>query len=341
MARPQKVGLDYFPLDVDIDQDDKVAIIEAQHGILGFSIVIKLLMKVYSEGYYYDWTEKEQILFSKRVNVDINEVNVIINDCIKWGLFDERLFKEQNILTSKGIQVRYFEAVKRRQKVEIAKEFLLLDDETVKNYTNLIIVSINEDIVELEKINVDINQDNGEVSVNINPQSKVKESKVNKSILNKTTTEDKGVCSGSSSKDNGPDELDNDLSKVTVAFQSNGFGTINATVKETIIELLDLYSTEWIMEAMKIAVEANKRSLRYVKGILENWTRSGGMQTKIEKTIKNVSSIPVKKNRFHNFDQRSDDYSADQLEDIAARKRREHAEKLRKQRESGINPDSY
>lgn len=101
MARPQKVGLDYFPLDVDIDQDDKVAIIEAQHGIVGFSIVIKLLMKIYSEGYYYDWTEKEQILFAKRVNVDINDVNVIINDCVKWGLFEEVTFNEHKILTSK------------------------------------------------------------------------------------------------------------------------------------------------------------------------------------------------------------------------------------------------
>lgn len=65
-------GLDYFSLDTDIDQDDKVAIIEAQHGMLGFGVVIKLLMKIYSEGYYYDWTEKEQILFSKRVNANIN-----------------------------------------------------------------------------------------------------------------------------------------------------------------------------------------------------------------------------------------------------------------------------
>lgn len=170
MARPQKIGLDYFPLDTDIDQDDKVAIIEAQHGMLGFAITIKLLMKIYSEGYYYDWTEKEQILFSKRVNVDINQVNVIIDDCVKWGLFDEKLFNEYKILTSKGIQSRYFEAVKRRQRVEIAKEFLLLDDEIVNVYNNLFVVSINDDI----------NEEVKRVDDNINPQSKVKESKVNK-----------------------------------------------------------------------------------------------------------------------------------------------------------------
>ena len=174
VARPQKIGLDYFPLDTDIDQDDKVAIIEAQHGMLGFSVVIKLLMKIYSEGYYYDWTEKEQILFSKRVNVDINQVNVIINDCVKWGLFDEKLFNKHKILTSSGIQRRYFEAVKRRQRVEIAKEFLLLDDEIVNVYSNLTIVSINDDINERVEV----------VNADINPQSKVDNSKVNESKVN-------------------------------------------------------------------------------------------------------------------------------------------------------------
>ena len=85
MGRPQKQGLDYFPLNVDIDQDDKIAMIEAIHGIEGFGIVIKLLMKIYKEGYFYKWTECEQILFSKRVNVDIKQVNEIIDDCIKWN----------------------------------------------------------------------------------------------------------------------------------------------------------------------------------------------------------------------------------------------------------------
>lgn len=58
LARPQKEGLEYFPLDVDMDQDDKVALIEAQHGLVGFGVVIKLLMKIYKHGYFYEWTEK-------------------------------------------------------------------------------------------------------------------------------------------------------------------------------------------------------------------------------------------------------------------------------------------
>lgn len=143
MARPQKEGLDYFPLDVDIDQDDKIALIEAQHGIEGFGVVIKLFMKIYSNGYYYAWTEKEMLLFKKRVNVDINLINEIINDCARWGLFDKNLFEQHKVLTSKGIQRRYLKAAERRQSVQIEKEYLLLDGIEVNDYKNLVIVDIN------------------------------------------------------------------------------------------------------------------------------------------------------------------------------------------------------
>ena len=39
----------------------------------------------------------------------------IINRLVKWGFFDEHLFNSVKILTSRGIQKRYFEAVKRRK----------------------------------------------------------------------------------------------------------------------------------------------------------------------------------------------------------------------------------
>lgn len=166
MARPIKEGLEYFPLDCDIDQDDKITLIEAQHGLIGFGIAIKLLMKIYNNSYFYEWTEKEQLLFSKRVNVDINQVNVIINDLVKWGFFNKKLFETERILTSCGIQKRYLTAVGRRQKVKILKNYLLLDEETVNVYKNLIIV--------------DINTNSEVVNVDTGTQSKVKESKVNK-----------------------------------------------------------------------------------------------------------------------------------------------------------------
>jgi DnaD/phage-associated family protein len=236
MARPVKEGLEYFPLDCDIDQDDKIALIEAQHGMVGFGIVIKLLMKIYKNSYFYEWTEKEQLLFSKRVNVDINEVNVIINDLVKWKFFNEDMLNNENILTSSGIQKRYLAAVGRRQKVQILRKYLLLDKETINVYRNLVIV--------------DINSNSEVVNVDIGTQSKVKESKVKESKEN------------------------NNNSSLSL-YEELGFGSINPVTLSD-IELLEKDYTEiWVQEALKEANSNGKRNLKYVKGILKNWKSSG------------------------------------------------------------------
>ncbi|MCI6692529.1 MAG: DUF4373 domain-containing protein [Clostridium sp.] len=239
MARPQKNGLDYFPLDVDIDQDDKIALIEAQHGVIGFAIIIKLLMKIYKNSYFYEWTEKEQLLFSKRINVDINSINVVINDCIKWGLFDSNLLETKKILTSKGVQARYLEAVGRRTKVEIRKEYLLLDENIVNAHKNLIIV--------------DIKSNNEEVSDSINPQSKVKKSKVN------NNKEDS--CSG-----------DFNIYKY---MQQRGFVAISSIIAEQVQADIEMYSLEEVKQAIDIADNNGKHTYSYVKGVLEKRRGNG------------------------------------------------------------------
>ncbi|MFY9378775.1 MAG: Lin1244/Lin1753 domain-containing protein, partial [Acutalibacteraceae bacterium] len=48
MARPAKDGVDYFPLDVHLD--DKFKFIEIKFKLEGFAILIKLFQKIYSFG---------------------------------------------------------------------------------------------------------------------------------------------------------------------------------------------------------------------------------------------------------------------------------------------------
>jgi hypothetical protein len=45
MARPKKIGLEYFPLDCQMD--DKVEMLEAEHGLEGFAVYVKLLQAIY------------------------------------------------------------------------------------------------------------------------------------------------------------------------------------------------------------------------------------------------------------------------------------------------------
>jgi hypothetical protein len=171
MARPQKSGLDYFPLNVDIDIDDKISLIESEHGIVGFGIIIKMFCKIYGNSYFYQWGEKEQLLFSKRVNVDIKDVNACINSAIKWELFDEKTYKKYGVLTSIAIQKRYSEAISRRKAIDIIENYWLIDMPKLDKTT---ITVIN---VDTNEKNVYINSENADN----NPQSKVKESKEKKS----------------------------------------------------------------------------------------------------------------------------------------------------------------
>lgn len=254
MARPRKQGLDYFPLDVDIDQDDKIQLVEAVHGPVGFAIVIKLLMRIYKDGYYSKWTETEQLLFSKRVNVDINLVNVCINDCVKWDFFDNEVFETHGVLTSNGIQKRFLEAVGRRQKVEIVSEYLLLDDDDINVYKNLTTRSIN---VHINSINDDIN-----------PQSIAKHS-IEKNSKEKHTTESENVVVDDAQKMS--EMINKDFAKITQFYQEN-IGPLVPHIGEELGYMIDAHPVELILEAFKKALEANATNkVRYANTILVNW----------------------------------------------------------------------
>lgn len=155
MARPQKKGIDYFPLDVSMDKtNDDIEMLEAKYVTNGFKTIIKLYMKIYQEeGYFIKWSEKSSLLLAKRVNADINEVNSIINDLVHWGVFDEIMFNEYGVLTSRRIQSTYMDVTRKRKEVHMIDDYLLVD--VVNDNINLI-------------------------NVGINPQRKEKESKVEK-----------------------------------------------------------------------------------------------------------------------------------------------------------------
>ena len=125
MARPTKQGIDYFPLDVYLD--NKFKFLEIKFGLEGFAIIIKIFQKIYANGYWCNFNEDEQLLFSYDIKVDINRIRAIINEAITRDIFDKNLFDTYQILTSKGIQKRYKEIVKRRKDVEIVPEYLLIN----------------------------------------------------------------------------------------------------------------------------------------------------------------------------------------------------------------------
>jgi len=143
-------GIEYYPMNVDFFDDDKIALIEGEFGVKGSVIAIRLLCKIYREGYYYQWGNDECLLFARKSGADIvpNTVQEVVNGLVRRSFFDKRVFDQFGVLTSRGIQQRYFEAVRRRQKVEVRRELLLVD---ISKYANVQIIETEASVTKSER----------------------------------------------------------------------------------------------------------------------------------------------------------------------------------------------
>lgn len=122
MGRPIKKGLDYFPLDVDIFSDEKMAPICVEYGIKGEIIVIHLLCAIYRNGYFIEWTDMMKYKLSKDMpGVSVELLEQVVGRLVKWGFFEQTLFDTAKVLTSAGIQRRYIGAIRKRNRRDFSK----------------------------------------------------------------------------------------------------------------------------------------------------------------------------------------------------------------------------
>lgn len=162
-----KEGIDSFLL--DCHTNDNISEIEAEFGVKGFAVIVRLWQKIYSEkGYYCEWIERSPLLFLSNwfggnSGVTVNLINEIVNRCLENGIFSKQIYEKYSVLTSERIQKQYFDVVKRREAISVIEEYL---------------------VVSVDKIRANVNKNsiyvsNNEKNVCINSTSKVKESKEN------------------------------------------------------------------------------------------------------------------------------------------------------------------
>lgn len=232
-------GVDYFPLDVTLN--DRFELIEAEFGLTGFAVVVKLFQKIYGgQGYYCEWNDEVALLFARKVGLGGNAVSEIVSASVKRGIFDKTLYDKYAILTSEGIQERYFKAVSRRKSVEVEKRYLLC---------NCIHFLKNVDIIYK---NADISAEN----VYTIEQSKGKESRVKDSRV----------------KEN------KELAAAVRAYEQN-IGTCSATVGEMLEYWLSEVSLSLIEYAIEQAARYNKQNWNYIETILKA-KHSAGQKTR-------------------------------------------------------------
>ena len=199
-----------------------------------------MFQKIYGQqGYYCEWTEDVALLFGKNVGLGGDAVSEIVRAAIKRGIFDSELYDKYQILTSRGIQERYFEAVSRRKEVEVRKEYLLIKVDQI--YKNVRI--LNE--------NVNISSKN----VNISEQKKVEESKVKEKRVEERKLPRLPVR--------------------IVKLYENNIAPLTPITLRGLDDWLNAMSEDVVEYAISEAVKNNKRNYKYIEAILRNHFNAG------------------------------------------------------------------
>lgn len=144
MARPKKVGLEYFPFDVDFFHDIKIRKLIKFQGGKAISVYALLLCIIYKQGYYMRWDKELPFIVSELTGFEEVYIQEVIKNCLSLGLFDLRMFENHKVLTSKGIQERYIEICQRVKRKVVIDEFTCVSSEETPVYSEETLVSSEE-----------------------------------------------------------------------------------------------------------------------------------------------------------------------------------------------------
>ena len=185
---PNKPGLTYFPKMLDFYEDDKIFDLLDRFGPLGVTIYDCILCIVYKNGYYAEIPlDKLSRMIIKMIGnkwvKNQKAVVQVVHFCSEIGLLDDDLMTK-NIITSVGIQRRYYEiAVKRMKRQLYSSEYWLLENKNMEK--PLLNAPLN-------RINSEENQINSELIQNT-PEENAIEIKENKNKVYKSAFEDSNL----------------------------------------------------------------------------------------------------------------------------------------------------
>lgn len=132
MAAP----LEFMPVDIDMGDDPKVfALMEEAGGDdesarwAAYGRLVALMQKVYKDGFYLHYGRFERRKLARDLGLTGEEMDGFVQLCVDCEIFDRELYEGHGVLTSRGIQRRYFKA-KKTGKAAVSDEdrpYLLVD----------------------------------------------------------------------------------------------------------------------------------------------------------------------------------------------------------------------
>ncbi len=118
MGRIATKGLTYFPLDTS--WETAVKLVKAKYGTLeGVGFLSEIWASIYRENYYRKWDEETELLFADEIKKPVAWVHEVIDYCLQKGIFDQSIYSVKHVLTSHGIQRRYFRIVISLKRTDI------------------------------------------------------------------------------------------------------------------------------------------------------------------------------------------------------------------------------
>lgn len=267
MARPKKDGLDYFPVDVNILNDIKTKKLIRSYGTNTVAILIYLLSAIYRDnGYYLQYDDDLNFIIADEFNFEESFVENVILKMVEVDFFDKGMFERFSILTSEGIQKRFFKASERRVSVNILSTYCLINDSSTEfMYTETPV----EESLCIQKPRSSV------VSVYKSTQSKVKKSKVNESKekVNNKVKENENKINNKEQLVTSSGETDKDIQELLTMYQDN-FGVANSIVQLELEEMLGVYGKEMMKESFKLSIGKDK-PFSYMRGIWKKWKDNG------------------------------------------------------------------
>ena len=263
MARPERSGLEYYPRDVRLHNDRKFRRVRLKHGYTAVAVYELLLDMIYSDkGYYLPYGEKdrEDVLWELLSALqgpgqpEEKKLMEIIDDLTAADLFDGGM-KKRGLLTSRRIQVTYYKATLERKNVVVDTDIWLLSMDEMRELSgrsSILRFFVNRPINP-------VNQPNNPENRSCGTQSKVKESKVNKS-------------------NNMPGAAQNaapDRQNIFIELPLND-GTLWPVTAEEITHWKDLYravDVEAEVRKMRGWLDANPKNRKTAAGVLRYVTR--------------------------------------------------------------------
>lgn len=152
MGNKPKKGFDYFSLEVRIFDNIKIRKLLKYQSNSAVLVYINILCFIYEKGYYIEFDDDLPFYISEKLKINEKEVIDAIKTCCDVGLFDKNLCEKHRILTSAGIQERYFTMCTSSKRKFIKCNFLLINSEGIPISSENMPISSEEITINSENI---------------------------------------------------------------------------------------------------------------------------------------------------------------------------------------------